>query len=105
MPVRESLKRLGRVAARQRVHTDHLWCPPITYDDVHSTIDVEPFHVLQGDIIRSDAAYVLGTRHTGNQSYVIATSTRDLVPGRRQSALLLPLEPRSVREYVSHQKL
>jgi hypothetical protein len=52
----------------------------------------DEFVLLQGDIIRTDAAYLLGERLVG-RSYAIANSTCDLVPGRREYALLLPLHP------------
>ncbi len=68
-------------------------------------IDAETFHLLQGDTIRSDAGYILGDRQAGNPSYVVATSTCDLVPGRRESALLLPIEPRGLNDFESSRKL
>ena len=79
--------------------------PPISYEEVRSRLDVEPFHVLQGDVIRTDAAYFFGTRQVGNPSYVVATSTCDLIPGRREAALLLPIEPRHPSDYESQQRL
>jgi hypothetical protein len=66
---------------------------------------VGPFHALQGDVIRTDAAYILGVRQVGAFSSLVATSTCDLVPGRRKTALLLPVEPRRLSDYLSQQKL
>lgn len=103
--LRKFLKGLGKVAARQRFLAEHMLRPQITYEDVRSRLDVEPFHVLQGDVIRTDAAYILGTRHVGNPSYVVATSTCDLVPGRREGALLLPIEPRRPADYETQREL
>jgi len=103
--LRDFLKNLGKVAARQRFLADHILCRPVTHENVRDRMDVEQFYLLQGDVIRSDAAYVLGSRQVGNPSYVMATSTCDLVPGRRESALLLPIEPRRVSDSESQQKL
>jgi hypothetical protein len=79
--------------------------PPVYYEDVRSRVDVERFYALQGDVIRTDAAYILGDRQVGNPSYVVATSTCDLVPDRRQTALLLPIESRRPSDYETQQKL
>ncbi len=65
----------------------------------------EPFHVLQGDVIRTDAAYILGSRQIGGPSYVVATSTCDVVPGRRKTALLLRVEPRRLTATVGRDQL
>ncbi|GAC1406194.1 MAG: hypothetical protein NVSMB52_19770 [Chloroflexota bacterium] len=103
--IQEFLKSLGKVTARQRFLADKIFCPPITSENVRGTLDIEEFHMLQGDIIRSDAAYILGTRQVDDPSYVVASSTCDLVPGRRESALLLPIEPRRMTDFESEQKL
>jgi hypothetical protein len=47
------------------------------------------FALLQGDIIRSDAAYCFGERITGYPKYAVLNSSCDLVPGRSKSAMLL----------------
>jgi hypothetical protein len=52
----------------------------------------DPFTLLQGDIIRTDSAYLQGERLVG-RSYAIANSTCDLVPHRRRYVVLLPLHP------------
>ena len=52
----------------------------------------DEFVLLQGDIIRTDAAYQLGERLVGRR-YAIANSTCDLVAGRREYIILLPLHP------------
>jgi hypothetical protein len=103
--LRNFLKGLGKVSARQHFLADHMLRSPIRSQDVRGRMDVEEFHLLQGDIVRSDAAYTLGDRQIGNPSYIVATSTCDLVPGRRESALLLPVEPRGLDDYQSQQKL
>lgn len=68
---------------------------PIRHEDVRGRLPKDPeyFTVLQGDVICTDAAYVLGTRRTGNPSYVVATSTCDTVPGRRKTVTLLCPQP------------
>lgn len=54
--------------------------------------DEDPFVLLQGDIVRTEAAYHQGERQIG-QVLLVANATCDLVPGRRQFAVLLPLFP------------
>jgi hypothetical protein len=54
---------------------------------------VEAFSVLQGDVIRTSSAYHLGTR-IDDGTYVVASSSCDLVQGRRRVALLLPIDAR-----------
>ena len=103
--LRDFLKGLGKVTDRQRFLADHVFCPPISYEDIRGSLDVEPFHLLQGDVIRTDTAYVLGSRRVGIPSYVVATSTCDLVAGRRESAVLLPIEPRRASDYPLQHKL
>ncbi|KYC40566.1 hypothetical protein WA1_25960 [Scytonema hofmannii PCC 7110] len=51
----------------------------------------EPFNLLQGDIISTDAAYFFGERLEG-MKFAIANSTCDLVPHRRQNAILFRIE-------------
>jgi hypothetical protein len=72
----------------------HLLCAPISYDAVRALWQgpLDQFYVLQGDVVRTEAAYVLGARQVGNPSYVVATSTCDLVPGRRKTASLLRVQ-------------
>jgi len=52
----------------------------------------DPFLLLQGDIISTDAAYFLGERLTSTK-FVIASSTCDLIPNRRDYATLLRIQP------------
>lgn len=54
--------------------------------------DEDPFRLLQGDIISTDTAYFLGERLTGTK-FAIASSTCDLIPGRRNYATLLRIQP------------
>ncbi len=104
--LRDTLKGLGPVTARQDFLNERLLCAPITFDVVKD-LDPAPelFHVLQGDVIRTDAAYVLGVRRIGRPSFVVATSTCDVVAGRRETAHLLPVEPRRPRDYDDPRKL
>lgn len=96
--IREFAHKLGKTKDRQLVFGEEnaLVCQPIEYQDVlaRGLIDEteDPFTLLQGDIISTDAAYFLGERITGIK-FAIATSTCDLVPGRRNYALLLRLQP------------
>lgn len=49
----------------------------------------DAFTILQGDVIRTEAAYFLGERVTGRPKYAILNSSCDLVPGRSSYAALL----------------
>lgn len=98
--LRDALRQTGK-GGRQAFLNEHLLRAPIRHDDVRPRLEPppEPFHVLQGDIVRTEAAYILGDRQAGNRSYAVATSTCDIVPGRRETALLLPVEPRRPADY------
>jgi hypothetical protein len=52
----------------------------------------DSFTLLQGDLIRTDAAYLLGERLVGMR-FLIANATCDLVAGRRRYVALLPVQP------------
>jgi hypothetical protein len=95
------------VGARQRFLNEHLLRAPIYHEDVVAVMPQPPdvFHVLQGDVVRTDAAYVLDQRQVGNPSYVIATSTCDLVPERRVTAMLLRVEPKRPGDFSDPSKL
>jgi hypothetical protein len=99
--LQESLRQLAR-GERQAFLNQHLLRAPIRYEDVHVGFNppIDHFNVLQGDIIRTEAAYLLGARQVGDQSYVIGTSTCDIVLGRRETALLLPVQSRRLRDYA-----
>jgi hypothetical protein len=47
---------------------------------------------LQGDVIRTDAAYFLGIRKTGYEKFVALNSSCDLVEGRADVSLILPVQ-------------
>ena len=49
----------------------------------------DAFTMLQGDVIRTEAAYFLGERVTDHPKYAILNSSCDLVPGRNLYAALL----------------
>jgi hypothetical protein len=70
-----------------------LLTPPLTHDvaDRRAGGGVEEFHVLQGDIVRTESAYNLGVRIEAPASYMVATSSCDLIAGRRSVAMLLPV--------------
>jgi hypothetical protein len=91
-------QKLGKTSKRQDLFNSKgaLIREPIIYQDVLGrgliNADEDPFTLLQGDIISTDAAYFLGERITG-MKFAIATSTCDLVPGRREYAVLLRVQP------------
>jgi hypothetical protein len=104
--LQEALRQLGK-GERQAFLNEQLLRAPIRHEAVRGKLDPAPEHfdVLQGDIIRTDAAYVLGARQTSGQSFVVATSTCDVVPGRRETALLLPIQPRRPGDYADTNRL
>lgn len=84
-----------KTGARLDILNGSLLRAPIYHEDVKGLLTEEPeyFAVLQGDVISTDAAYVMGMRRTDNPSYVIATSTCDAVIGRQAMASLLEVVP------------
>jgi hypothetical protein len=86
-------------AGRQR-EVNAVWLePPITQAEALNAYPPlsDQFDVLQGDIVRTDAAFVLGQRIPG--AYVVASATCDAVirpRPRRGSILLLPIVPRTI---------
>lgn len=76
---------------------------PLTHEDAQRRVGeaVEAFNVLQGDVVRTAAAYRFGVRIEGDASYLVATSSCDLIFGRRSAALLLPVVPRRRSEFRS----
>lgn len=81
--------------------------PALSHTDAQSRVDapVEIFQVLQGDIIRSSSAYQLGARVDGDPTFVIATSSCDLIEGRRSTALLLPVVTRRRTDFENDRDL
>lgn len=55
--------------------------------------DEDPFTLLQGDILSTEAAYLMGQRIVGNPMFAVLNSTCDLVPGRREYTSLLRVLP------------
>lgn len=49
------------------------------------------FILLQGDIIRTEAAFFMGQRISGRAKFAVLNSSCDLVPDRRKYASLLPI--------------
>jgi hypothetical protein len=49
--------------------------------------------MLQGDVIPTEAAYLMGERIVGTPMFAVLNSTCDLVPGRREYASLLRVVP------------
>jgi hypothetical protein len=99
--VRSFAQGLGKTKQRQQLFNapGALVQSPLDYDlavasgAISSTED--RFSLLQGDIVASDAAYLLGERLTG-MKFVVASATCDLVPGRREYAALLRIQPITV---------
>jgi hypothetical protein len=98
----ELQNRLRPLKTRERVAwlSENLVTPPLEHSVAESRAGstVERFHVLQGDIIRTSAAFELGSRRE-SASYIVATSSCDLVLGRRMSALLFPIEAKRRGDY------
>ncbi|MBO3459084.1 hypothetical protein G7B40_012025 [Aetokthonos hydrillicola Thurmond2011] len=91
-------KNLGKTNQRQRLFNEKgaIVREPIIYQDMlHRGLiapDEDPFILLQGDIVSTETAYFLGERMT-QMKFAVATSTCDLIPGRRQYATLLRVQP------------
>ena len=103
--IQDFAESLGKTANRQRIFNKRgaLVQKPILYQDVleKGLLDstdfsdlpsVDPFVLLQGDIVSTNTAYLRGERLEG-MKFAIASSTCDLVPNRREYAALLRLEP------------
>jgi hypothetical protein len=103
--IQEFADRLGKTKHRQKIFGAEgaIVRKPIDYRDVLARgaigTDEDPFTLLQGDIVSTDAAYFLGERITDTKFAAvrilkgIASSTCDLIPSRRQYAALLRLQP------------
>lgn len=93
--------RLGKTKQRQQIFNapGALVRSPLEYDVAMASgvIDAteDRFRLLQGDIISTDAGHLLGERLT-RMKFVIASSTCDLVTGRREYAALLRIQPITV---------
>jgi hypothetical protein len=100
--IKEALSTLD-LGARVAWLAEHLLTPPLTHEVAQGRAGepVEPFNVLQGDIIRTSAAYRFGVRVDPAATYMVATSSCDLVPGRRAAAMLLPVEPKRRSDFGS----
>jgi hypothetical protein len=70
---------------------------PISYSDAVASgainADEDQFTTLQGDIVSTEAAYLMGGRIVGSPMFAVLNSTCDLVPGRREYASLLRVAP------------
>jgi len=84
----------------------NLLTPPLTHSEAEARAGapIELFNILQGDIIRTGAAYQMGSRNEVG-TYIVATSTCELVPGRRTTALLLPVQAKRGDEFSSATRL
>lgn len=98
--IRTFAQNLGKTKHRQRVLNKEgaLVRTPIEYRDALNrgiiNSQEDEFTFLQGNIISTEAAYLMGKRIIGNQNkFAIASSTCDLVPERRRYAALLCIKP------------
>lgn len=70
---------------------------PISYSGALASgaikADEDQFTMLQGDIVSTEAAYLMGERIVGSSMFAVLNSTCDLVPGRREYASLLRVFP------------
>jgi hypothetical protein len=96
--IRSFAENLGKTKYRQQVFntTGALVRSPLEYDAAlaQGIIDVneDHFQLLQGDVIVTESGYLLGER-LNSMKFVVASTTCDLVPGRRQYAALLRIQP------------
>lgn len=65
----------------------------------------DAFTMLQGDMVRTEAAYFLGERVTGRPKYAILNLSCDLVPGRSSYAALLRILELRRQEDKAKEKL
>lgn len=93
--IRDFSSSLKNTKARQRLfnQTGALIQAPIFYEDVgaNGTTD-NRFTLLQGDIVQTDSAYLLGER-IEDSKFIVASSTCDLVQDRRQYSALCRIQP------------
>ena len=108
--IRSFAQKIGKTKARQKIFNAKgaLVRSAIEYQALLDlgliSPEEDPFILLQGDIVSTEAAYFLGERITG-MKFAIASSTCDLVPGRRQYATLLRLQPITVNHPQAKQLL
>lgn len=109
--LKSALKGLD-LPTRQNLIDAHFVCDPIAHDAAVARMGkpVQKFHVLQGDVIRTESAFMAGRRQNNFPSFIITTSTCDLVVGRAAShgapaiVSLLFVEPRRLSSYPTHEK-
>jgi hypothetical protein len=92
-------ERFKKTAERQIAFAqpDMICVEPISYSDAVASgaisEDEDQFTTLQGDIVSTEAAYLMGGRIVGSPMFAVLNSTCDLVPGRREYASLLRVAP------------
>lgn len=97
--VRDFAKSLGKTGRRQAAFAPEgaLVRRPISYQEALESGKIAPeedrFAFLQGDVIRTDAAYFMGEQVRNLPTFVILNSTCDLVEERRTYAALLRVKP------------
>jgi hypothetical protein len=65
----------------------------------------DKFSLLQGDIVTTEAAYLLGEWITGTPKYAVLNSSCDLVPNRNKFAILLRISEIKRSEASAKEKL
>jgi hypothetical protein len=96
--VRAFAEAVGGTRARQAVfnRAGALVRRPITEGEARAAgllgEGADPLHLLQGDVIGTEAAYFLGSRAAPGR-FVVANASCDLVPGRREYVALLRVLP------------
>ena len=86
---------LGKTKAKQQFFLPEgvLVQQPVQYEEAleagRALPEEDPFTVLQGDLIQTEAAYFMGKQVGGLPRFIVANSTCDLVEGRRTYAALL----------------
>jgi hypothetical protein len=101
--IRDFAESLGKTKDRQQVFNTvgALVRSPLEYDNAlaQGIIDAteDRFQLLQGDIIITETGYLMGERLT-EMKFVVASATCDLIPGRRQYASLLRIQPITTKD-------
>jgi hypothetical protein len=88
---------------QRQAELDRVWLErPISHAEAKAAYPSlsDEFSLLQGDVIRTEAAFILGERRPG--TYVVATATCDAVvkpKPRQKSILLLPVVSRTLATF------
>jgi hypothetical protein len=108
--VQEFCKSLAGTQARMDLWNSNkaIVQPPIEPHHVNALgFDTEDdqFVLLQGDLVRTESAYLLGERIIGRPKYAVLNSSCDLVPGRAKCCSLLRIIEIQRSEPTAKEKL